>query len=273
VSQRDSIGLVIIGLFLEHTDKAMLRVLILGGTTQANALAVRLARDPQYDPILSLAGRTKTPVLPDVRHRIGGFGGVNGLIDYLRHEAIDVLIDATHPFAEQISAHAIAAARETAVRLAVLTRPAWTPQPGDHWHEFPDAARLAHALGDAPRRVFLTIGRRRLGAFETAPQHDYLIRTIERPEPAPRLPHQKLLLARGPFTFEDEVKLMREARIEVLVTKNSGGAATLAKLDAARTLGIEVFVINRPQSADVPTLETLDALVEFLETLNHRAAP
>lgn len=262
-----------IGLFLERTDKAMLRVLILGGTTQANALAVRLASDPRYDPILSLAGRTKAPVLPDVRHRIGGFGGVNGLIDYLRHEAIDVLIDATHPFAERISAHAVAAARETAVPLAVLTRPAWTPQPGDRWHEFPDAAHVAHALGGAPRRVFLTIGRLQLGAFEAAPQHDYLIRTIDRPEPLPRLPQQKLLLARGPFTFEDEVKLMREARIEVLVTKNSGGAATLAKLDAARTLGIEVFIISRPQSADVPTFETLEALLEFLETLRHRAAP
>jgi precorrin-6A/cobalt-precorrin-6A reductase len=268
VSQRDSIGLV-----MEYTDKAMLRVLILGGTTQANALAVRLARDPQYHPILSLAGRTKAPVLPDVRHRIGGFGGINGLIDYLRHDAIDVLIDATHPFAEQISAHAVAAARATAVPLAVLTRAAWAAQPGDRWHEFPDAARLARALGDAPRRVFLTIGRQQLASFEAAPQHDYLIRTIEPPEPTPLLPHQKLLLARGPFTFEDEVKLMREARIEVLVTKNSGGAATLAKLDAARTLGIEVFMINRPQSADVQTFETLDALLEFLQTLRHRAAP
>ncbi|QAY97235.1 cobalt-precorrin-6A reductase [Methylovirgula ligni] len=251
----------------------MLRVLILGGTTQASALAARLAGDARYDAILSLAGRTQNPLLPEISHRIGGFGGVAGLTNYLRTEKIDVLIDATHPFAEQISAHAAAAARETGTPLAVFTRRAWTPGAGDRWREFPDAASAARSIGATPRRVFLTIGRLQLGAFVAAPQHDYLIRTIDPPEPPPALPHYKLLLARGPFGLEDEVKLMREAGIEILVTKNSGGEATRAKLDAARALGIEVFMIGRPYGVDTLTFETLDAVLQFLERHSHRISP
>jgi precorrin-6A/cobalt-precorrin-6A reductase len=251
----------------------MLRVLILGGTTQASALTAQLAGDPRYDAILSLAGRTKNPPLPNIRHRIGGFGGSAGLANYLRAEAIDVLIDATHPFAEQISAHAVIAARETNTPLAIFTRPAWTRGNGDRWHEFPDARSAARALGEKPRHVFLTIGRQQLAAFEIAPQHDYLVRSIDAPEPLPALPHHKLLLARGPFTVEGEQALMRNAGIEILVTKNSGGDATRAKLDAARALGLDVYMIARPQSPDVPAFETLDAILQFLETRLHRTTP
>ncbi|MEJ0053065.1 MAG: cobalt-precorrin-6A reductase [Methylovirgula sp.] len=251
----------------------MLRVLILGGTTQASALAARLVGDGRYDAILSLAGRTKNPTLPDLRHRIGGFGGSAGLANYLHAEAIDVLIDATHPFAEQISANALIAARETNTQLAVFTRPAWKPGAGDKWRDFPDAISAARSLGKKPRRVFLTIGRQQLAAFEIVPQHDYLIRCIDAPEPLPALPHSKLLLARGPFTLEDEQALMRNAGIEILVTKNSGGEATRAKLDAARALGIEVYMIARPQSPNVPAFETLDAILRFLEIQLHRAMP
>jgi precorrin-6A/cobalt-precorrin-6A reductase len=257
---------------MQFTDKR-LRVLILGGTMQASALVARLASDTRYDAILSLAGRTKNPLLPNMKHRIGGFGGVDGLIQYLHGEAIDVLIDATHPFAEQISAHAVVAAQTTKTPLAVFTRPAWTPGAGDRWSEFPDAASAARGLGLASRRVFLTIGRQQIETFEAAPQHDYLIRTIDRPEPAPALPRHRLLLARGPFTCEDELILMREAGIEILITKNSGGDATRAKLDAARMLDIEVFMIERPRSADMPTFETLDAVLKFLENRLHRTRP
>ncbi len=211
---------------MERSAKTMLRVLILGGTTQASALAARLADDARYDAILSLAGRTQNPLLPDMRHRIGGFGEIVGLANYLRDQKIDVLIDATHPFAEQISTHAAAAAHETRTPLAVFTRRAWTPGAGDRWREFPDAASAARSIGAPPRRVFLSIGRLQLGAFAAAPQHDYLIRTIDRPEPPPALPRYRLLLARGPFGVEEEVKLMREEGIEILVTKNSGGDAT-----------------------------------------------
>ncbi|HEY0147123.1 MAG TPA: cobalt-precorrin-6A reductase [Methylovirgula sp.] len=251
----------------------MLRVLILGGTTQASALAAKLAGGARYDAILSLAGRTKNPLLADIRHRIGGFGGSAGLANYLLTEAIDVLIDATHPFAEQISTNAVIAARATNTPLAIFTRPAWIPSAGDRWREFPDAGSAARALGEKPRRVFLTIGRQQLAAFEIAPQHDYLIRSIDAPKSLPALPHHKLLLARGPFTFEDEQALMRDAGIEILVTKNSGGTATRAKLDAARALGIDVHMIARPQSPDVPTFETLDAILQYLEAAIHRTTP
>jgi precorrin-6A/cobalt-precorrin-6A reductase len=250
-----------------------LRVLILGGTTQASALAARLSEAALYDARLSLAGRTKAPALPDIPCRIGGFGGVDGLINYLRDEKIDVLIDATHPFAEQISAHARAAAHATKTPFAVFTRPGWTPQAGERWRELPDTARAADAIGREPRRVFLTVGRLQLAAFEAAPQHDYLIRTIDPPKLPPALPRYQLLLARGPFAFEDEVKLMRAAGIEILVTKNSGGEATRAKLDAARALGVEVLMINRPPNADAPTCETLDAVLQFLERHLHRPTP
>jgi precorrin-6A/cobalt-precorrin-6A reductase len=258
---------------MEPPGKIMRRVLILGGTTQATALAARLAGDTHYDAILSLAGRTKNPTLPDIRHRIGGFGGSAGLANYLRTEAISVLIDATHPFAEQMSAHAVTAARKTNTPLAIFTRPAWTPGAGDRWRDFPDAQSAARALGEKPQRVFLTIGRQQLAVFEIAPQHDYLIRCIDAPDPLPALPHHKLLLARGPFTFEAEQALMRDASIDILVTKNSGGEATRAKLDAARTLGIEVYMIARPQSPDVAAFETLDAVLQFLQSATHRATP
>ncbi len=251
----------------------IMRVLILGGTMQASSLAARLAGDGRYYAILSLAGRTKNPLLPDIDHRIGGFGGSAGLANYLRTESIDFLIDATHPFAEQISSHAVIAARETNTPLAIFTRPAWTPGPEDRWREFPDVDHAASALGETPRNVFLTIGRQQLAAFESAPQHNYLIRCIDAPEPLPALPHHKFLLARGPFTFEDEQALMRAASIQILVTKNSGGDATWAKLDAARALGLEVYMIARPQSPEVPAFERLDAVLQFLETRRHRAAP
>jgi precorrin-6A/cobalt-precorrin-6A reductase len=249
-----------------------MRVLILGGSSEASRLAERLAEDPAFAPILSLAGRTRNPAAPPIPYRIGGFGGAAGLAAYLKNERIDCLVDATHPFAEQMSANAEAAATATGTPLVVFTRPPWTPQPGDRWLECADAASAAQALGATPHRVFLTVGRLQLPAFERAPQHDYLVRTIDPPEPPPALPRQRVILARGPFTIEGEITLMREERIDILVTKNSGGEATRAKLDAARTLGLEVILIRRPQSSNAPTFHTLEAVVDFLARL-HSAAP
>ncbi len=153
-----------------------MRVLILGGSTEATRLAARLAEEPAFAPILSLAGRTQHPMPPPIPYRIGGFGGAAGLTAYLRDARIDCLVDATHPFAERMSANAEAAAAATGTPLVVFTRSPWTPQSGDHWLECEDAASAAQALGPAPRRVFLTVGRLQLPAFESAPQHDYLIR-------------------------------------------------------------------------------------------------
>jgi len=248
-----------------------MRLLILGGSSEASALARRLAGDPAFSPLLSLAGRTRNPTLPPIPHRIGGFGGVAGLTDHLRREAVELVIDATHPFAERMSANAEAACHATGVPLAVFTRPPWRPQTGDRWTEFAGAAEAALVIGAAPRRVFLTIGRLQLEAFTAAPQHDYLIRSIDPPEIPLPLPHHRLMLARGPFSLQDELGLMKREAIEVLVTKNSGGEASRAKLDAARELGIEVVLIRPPPRPEARTFHDLDALVDFLRQRGHGA--
>jgi precorrin-6A/cobalt-precorrin-6A reductase len=247
-----------------------MRLLILGGTTEASVLARHIAGPTDFDPILSLAGRTQNPIAPPIPYRTGGFGGVAGLKAYLTEAKIAAVIDATHPFAAQMSAHAVEACRDLGLPIAIFTRAAWRAVPGDRWTQAADMTAAAAALGAAPRRVFLTVGGLQLAAFTAAPQHHYLIRTIDPPDVA-ALPDHRLILARGPFTVEDEVALMQEAKIDVLVTKNSGGKATAAKLAAARTLGIEVIVVERPKSEDVPTFEKLDAIMAWIE--DHRPAP
>jgi precorrin-6A/cobalt-precorrin-6A reductase len=245
-----------------------MRILILGGSSEATRLARVLAGMGGVDPVLSLAGRTRNPDLPPIPHRIGGFGGAAGLAGYLRAERIALVIDATHPFAERMSANAVAACRETGTDLVLFTRPPWIAEPGDCWTEVEDARAAALAIGDEPRRVFLTVGRQQVPAFEAAPQHRYLIRAIDPPDPAPRLPHAELLLSRGPFALEDELALMRNHGIEVLVSKNSGGDAAQAKLEAARALGIPVILMRAPQR-EGRVFHDLDALLAFL----HRPAP
>jgi precorrin-6A/cobalt-precorrin-6A reductase len=246
-----------------------MRLLILGGTTEASALARAVEGWADLDPILSLAGRTQNPVIPPIPYRTGGFGGVDGLKAYLADDKIDAVIDATHPFAAQMSANAAEACGALNIPLALFTRAAWRPVPGDRWTQVADMEAAADALGEMPRRVFLTIGGLQLAAFADAPQHHYVVRTIDAPEAA--LPDRKLILARGPFTVEDETQLMRDERIDVLVTKNSGGKATAAKLAAARGLNIEVIMVERPKPPDVEAFETLDAITAW--ALAHRPAP
>ena len=247
-----------------------LKILILGGTTEASALARLVAGDPRFDPVLSLAGRTKAPQTPPIAYRVGGFGGVAGLARHLREEDIDALVDATHPFAAQISAHAVAAARETEVPLLAICRPAWQVGPGDRWTNVPDIAAAASALGTAPRRVFLTIGQKDLAPFRGAPQHYYVIRSVDAPDPAAVPPQAEIIAARGPFVEVDERRLLAEKRIDVVVTKNSGGAATEAKLAAARSLGIPVILVDRRPPLDVPTVTTAAEALLWLEQ-RHRA--
>lgn len=223
-----------------------MKLLILGGTTEAMALAVALAGRADVRPVLSLAGRTTHPALPPIPHRIGGFGGVAGLSDYLAKEGFKAVVDATHPFAARISARAAEACAARNVPLMAFTRPPWHPSPGDRWTTVPDLPAAAATLGESPRRVLLTVGRLGLAAFRTAPQHHYAIRTIDPPDPADLPPDHRLILDRGPFRLADEAALMTGERIDALVTKNSGGAAAAAKLEAARAAGIAVVIVDRP---------------------------
>ncbi len=243
----------------------MLKALILGGTTEATALARRLVGHGGVNATVSLAGRTRNPVLPPLPTRIGGFGGVAGLVDYLKAEGVQAVIDATHPFADQISANAAAACRLGGVPLRLLTRPAWVAGPGDRWVGVPDMAAAAQAVRGLHGPVFLTIGRQEVAAFEAAPDTRYVIRAVDPPDPMPALPDATLILDRGPFTLEAETALMRAHGIAVIVSKNSGGTATDAKLEAARRLGLTVVMVARPTGNGVESLPGVEAAVAWLE--------
>ena len=251
-----------------------MRVLVLGGTLEASKLADLLAGQSGISSILSFAGRTKAIRPPQIPYRIGGFGGVDGLNAYLEAERIDVLVDATHPFAGQISRHAAIAAARAKIPLVVLSRPAWVARPGDHWIDAADMAAAAAALGREPKRVFLTIGRLQIGAFAAAAQHFYLIRTIEPIAPSPGLPRHRVILGRGPFVVAAEEKLLREESIDVVVSKNSGGEAAFAKLLAAQHLGLPVVMVARPHQASGPVLhdpaEVMALLLHHCSTLTPR---
>lgn len=248
-----------------------MRLLILGGTTEASALAHRIDGRHDLYPVLSFAGRTRNPVPPPIPFRVGGFGGIAGLKAYLTEHRTDAVIDATHPFAAQMSRHAAAACHDLGLPLAAFTRPAWSTQDGDRWTSVSDVAAAARALGERSRTVFLTIGGLQLAVFAGAPQHRYIVRTIDPPETIASLPFHRLILARGPFGVAEEIALMRAENIDVLITKNSGGAATQAKIAAARTLGLEVIIVQRPAPEDVPTINAVDGVLAWIEA--HRPPP
>jgi precorrin-6A/cobalt-precorrin-6A reductase len=244
-----------------------LKLLVLGGTTEASRLAALLAERTDMAPLLSLAGRTRELAPAPIPRRVGGFGGVDGLIRFLQDEGISAVIDATHPFAAQMSAHVAKACKALGLPLARLTRPPWTPEAGDDWREVASADEAAAALGEAPKRVFLTVGRLSLNAFAAAPQHYYLVRTIDVPEGL-ALPKATLVQARGPFSVEAEEALMRREGVEILVTKNSGGAATAGKLLAARRLDLLVIMIARPEKPAVPSFYAPEEVMEWLPVRN-----
>jgi precorrin-6A/cobalt-precorrin-6A reductase len=247
-----------------------MRLLILGGTSEASALAVALAGREDVAPILSLAGRTGNPKPAPIPSRTGGFGGVDGLREYLAHNAIGAVVDATHPFAEQISANAARACAASSIPLLVFTRPPWLREPGDDWIEVDGIEAAVDALGAERRTVLLTHGRLHLAAFARA-QHRYVVRTIDRPADIDALPDAKLILARGPFALADEERLMRDEGIELLVTKNSGGPATYAKIEAARRLGVTVVVLRRPTEPNAETATGLSAALAWIKA--HRPVP
>lgn len=235
----------------------MKRVLILGGTGEALELAIQVAEIPNLEVISSLAGRTQQPSLPEGQVRIGGFGGASGLITYLQTEQIDYLIDATHPFAAQISWNAAAASQHCQIPHLRLTRPPWQAIKGDssgtlndRWIEVDSMADAAAVLPGLAQRVFLAIGRQDLSTFaQLSDQLSdlwFLMRMIESPPLDMPMPKGKLLLERGPFTIATERELLRTHRIGAIVSKNSGGDATYAKIAAARELSLPVVMVRRP---------------------------
>jgi len=246
------------------------RILILGGTTEARHLAAALADRADYDLLLSLAGRTAKPMAQPVPVRSGGFGGSGRLTAFLKTEKIDLLIDATHPFAARISQNAAIAAKETGMSFFALRRPGWERQPGDRWTSVASVAEAAGALGETPRRVFLAIGRQEAFHFESTPQHHYLIRSVDPVTPPLAVPDARYLLATGPFEETAERELLVDNQIEVIIAKNSGGKATYGKIAAARRLGIEVIMVERQQPADVRTVGTVE---EALGLVDHLFSP
>jgi precorrin-6A/cobalt-precorrin-6A reductase len=243
----------------------MARVLILGGTTEARQMAGRLAGRAGLDVIVSLAGRTASPAAQPVPVRVGGFGGAAGLADYLIRERIDALIDATHPYAAVISVNAVEAASKSRVPLIALRRPPWIAVAGDRWTEVADVGAAVRALGQTPRRVFVTLGRNDLAAIGRAPQHYYLIRSVDPVDPPLPLPQVSYITGRGPFNEADDHALMNEHRIDVVIAKNSGGAATYGKIAAARALGVDVIMVRRPPAPDSRAVATVDDAVAWLD--------
>lgn len=222
------------------------RILILGGTTEAAQLARAVERRRGLKVISSLAGRTRDPAPLPGATRSGGFGGIEGLIRFIRDEKIDVVIDATHPYAEQISRHAVVASRSTGVPLVRLERPPWPRQAGDRWALVDSVTEAARACPDYGRRAFLTVGGKELQAFANMDRMWFLVRLVDAPlEPLPLL-HAQVVTGRGPFTAEDERKLLQQYRIDMIVAKNSGGDATYGKIAAARALGLPVILVRRP---------------------------
>ncbi len=283
-----------------------MRVLILGGTTEASELGRALAGDSRFAAEISLAGRTVRPMPQPLPTRIGGFGGAAGLAAYLRDHRIDALIDATHPFAARMTANAVAAADETGTPLLVVLRPEWRPVAGDCWTMVETMQAAAEALFrmdviDPPRhpgegrgpgaarkpermaldsgfrrndenvRVFLTVGQKDLLPFRALP-HAFVLRSVDPPPPQNLPARVEFIAARGPFLEADERCLLEKHRIDVIVTKNSGGTATEAKLAAARALGLPVIIVQRPPIPPMPTVGSVAEVMAWLER-HHAALP
>ncbi len=241
-----------------------MNVLLLGGTSEARQLASLLAAEPGVAVVASLAGRTSQPAAYPCPVRTGGFGGVDGLVRYLRESAVDVLVDATHAFARAMPHHAAEAARRTGVARLRLVRPPWERQQGDEWHEAKDldhAVRRLRGLG--AHRILLTVGRLDLAPFAALDAH-LVVRTIELPDPMP-LPRAELVRARGPFTVADEVTLLCDFAIDALVTKNAGGDD--AKLVAARAARVPVVMVRRPPDVAGTCAPTPGHAVAWLRAL------
>ena len=241
-----------------------MRALILGGTADASQLAAEIAR-AGLDAIYSYGGRTRAPADQPLPTRIGGFGGVSGLADYIRREGITHVIDATHPFAAEMSRHAVEACAQTCTPLIALERARWTRASGDNWIDVADVNTAVAALPEAPANVFLAIGRQHIAPFATKPQHSYTLRFVDPPE-APLPFAADVIVSRGPFTLDSELEMMRSRGIAWIVARNSGGDGARAKIDAARTLGLPVVMISRPA---LPERRRVESVADVMQWLGH----
>ena len=214
----------------------------------------------------SYAGRVASPIAQPLPTRTGGFGGAAGLTAYLQDHSVTHLVDATNPFAAQISRNAVSACAAAGVPLIALARPPWTPGAGDRWTRVPSAAGAARSLGRTPRRIFLAIGRREVSAFEVAPQHHFLLRFVDAPKERPALPHHDIIIDRGPFAEASERNLLETHGIDLLVSRNAGGEGARAKIDAARALGLPILMIDRP---DPPQRHEVGTVKEVLDWIAH----
>lgn len=242
----------------------MSRALILGGTTDAGLLAAAVAH-AKIDAVYSYGGRTRAPAGQPLPTRIGGFGGVSGLADYIRDEGITHVIDATHPFAAEMSRNAVEACAQTGTPLIALERSPWTKAAGDNWIEVADVNTAVAALPEPPANVFLAIGRQHIAPFATRPQHGYTLRFVDPPE-APLPFAADVIVSRGPFTLEGELEMMRTRGIAWIVARNSGGDGARAKIDAARMLSLPVIMISRPQ---LPERLRVESVAEIMQWLGH----
>ncbi|WP_456682402.1 cobalt-precorrin-6A reductase [Bradyrhizobium sp. USDA 3311] len=243
----------------------MTRALILGGTSDASQLAAEIARTGM-DAVYSYGGRTRAPADQPLPTRVGGFGGLSGLADYIRREGITHVIDATHPFAAEMSRNAVAACAETGTPLIALERTPWAKTPGDNWIEVGDVDAAVAALPELPANVFLAIGRQHIAPFGNKPQHAYTLRFVDPPESPLPFPAD-VIVSRGPFTLDGELEMLRTRGVIWIVARNSGGDGARAKIDAARTLGLPVIMIARPE---LPERQRVESVAEIMQWLGHR---
>ena len=220
--------------------------------------------ESECDAVLSYAGRVEAPRIQPIPTRTGGFGGIEGLVAYLVDLEVTHIIDATHPFAQQISRNAVAAAIRTGLPLIALTRPAWTSQDGDDWTHAPDMETAIHGLNVDAMRIFLAIGRTEIARFTALPQHHYVLRFVDTPKAPPPLSNHEVVVDRGPFDVASDRALLEHHRIDLVVSKNSGGEGARAKLDAARALGLPVLMIDRPSVPPRYEVSSVDDVMHWV---------
>jgi len=240
-----------------------MRILLLGGTSEARELANELA-SAGVDTLFSYAGRTATPIPQRLPMRVGGFGGIDGLVSCFREENITHVVDATHPFAVQISRNLQAATAQAGLPLVTLQRAQWVPSAQDNWREVESLEAAAAALPDVSSRVFLAIGRQTIGTFAGLTQHQYLLRFVDPPTTSVPLQNANIVVSRGPYRVADDLALLKHHGIQIIVAKNSGGVGGEAKLLAARELGLPVILVARPPTPQGIVLSTPQAVIEHI---------